>query len=1034
MAWRDTYTYKGYLYVDHPAVVFAARVNQASFTFPLVELTYDGVATGAIAAALPGYTLLVGSSAGADDLGRVRVRKAGSATKIYIGEASQGTLDGEMNPTDDAYLTVIAERRVWAVEPYINPTTKVYYKDYEIPVIDGGRNYGQYPGPLANGGCDRIGVISSGASYRFTFNSGYSMAVSSGSTLSGVTWDVGDGTLVAGDNATDAVIEADFPKGRRYVKLTATDSNGHTHTHYILTVVLDPTDANWTPIYDFEIKERRLSDQGPTLTVTVYESLLPATYPEGASVFYWENEAYDGVAGSLAGPATCEHIKFRGWINSEAANPVATPNGVVPAIELRCVSTIERMRRINLLPQRVEDNASPTKWWHLTGPTHFGFLYYLLRWHSTVLEVAPPSFLNADDDYLSMAKTTASNLYQQIAEFAKASRHKLTCDQRGILYWADYQQLIPVASRTATVIETLTADDYYEVSIERDRPPEVYWLDGKGITNLDNNPVFCISPGSAPGQGAVRVEFAGQYVADQTELNVTTGHEYARINSPWLPIRVKVVHPGDIGIDPAYQFWVQLTLPASTNTRGYSFTNQRCQVGEVTIRQPSDGRNIKEVEIALIVETVGTPAQTVVPETGAVIPSYTPPSSYYPITNYNPGGGIASLYLHKGVKKIAGFNTDGYVYITNDFGAVNPVWTRYDLGLTANSHGLKLYDFVVDPFSPGYRGTGSEINGWIAGAKVIARIDDIFGARTVTTQFNFPTEIPAGPYPGPDWRTIDASFGFQNWAMCVTRYDEGAGGKQGAYLAYTTDGTNWQTEQHIGGYTENPGANGADTGLYISSKTAGRAYALGQYAAGGTGGMFRPTKGYVTTDYGANWAAIVAGSTGPDLVGDQWGNISVPWENNVNELLAYWSYLNGSSPYTDKTFRTESDGTTVTEITPTISGHGYRPRGKGKWAIFACPENRQIIAMSGCYSNALDTALFVSSNGGDTWDVVPGSAVSGAIAWWGVCRSAVDVLYAWGASGRISYSQNPTVELLDKRGNIPTDYPGALDFVAIAGG
>ncbi len=45
-----------------------------------------------------------------------------------------------------------------------------------------------------------------------------------------------------------------------------------------------------------------------------------------------------------------------------------------------------------------------------------------------------------------------------------------------------------------------------------------------------------------------------------------------------------------------------------------------------------------------------------------------------------------------------------------------------------------------------------------------------------------------------------------------------------------------------------------------------------------------------------------------------------------------------------------------------------------------------------------------------------------------------DVLYLWGAGGRIGYSDNFGSTIDDRRGNMPTDFPGVGTFLGVAGG
>jgi hypothetical protein len=96
------------LFLLDPDSAWTGRVNQASFTYPLGEVIYDEGA--AVITPQAEMTVLFGTSAGADDLGRTRLRDAsgiGASGTLKIGRSSQGIRDGEVALQDDAYITIL---------------------------------------------------------------------------------------------------------------------------------------------------------------------------------------------------------------------------------------------------------------------------------------------------------------------------------------------------------------------------------------------------------------------------------------------------------------------------------------------------------------------------------------------------------------------------------------------------------------------------------------------------------------------------------------------------------------------------------------------------------------------------------------------------------------------------------------------------------------------------------------------------------------------------------------------------------------
>lgn len=123
------------LYVHSPEVVFTARVNMPSATYPIQDIVYDTVTTGVYTDMAPDMFFALGSTAGGDDYGRGRLRAMPTATTLKVGRSSQGTNDGELDVVNNAYITVYDDYRVHAKIPYIT-STGVMYKDSDVPVSD----------------------------------------------------------------------------------------------------------------------------------------------------------------------------------------------------------------------------------------------------------------------------------------------------------------------------------------------------------------------------------------------------------------------------------------------------------------------------------------------------------------------------------------------------------------------------------------------------------------------------------------------------------------------------------------------------------------------------------------------------------------------------------------------------------------------------------------------------------------------------------------------------------------------------------
>jgi hypothetical protein len=113
VAQRAANRWKTYhLAVSEPNTIFTARINQ---TFPngtngIKVLTYDG-GTGTYSDVKIGMSCWIGSSAGARDIGTVRVRDDLTATTAPIGSTAGIAL------ANNLYLTFVDDFGLWAKEP-----------------------------------------------------------------------------------------------------------------------------------------------------------------------------------------------------------------------------------------------------------------------------------------------------------------------------------------------------------------------------------------------------------------------------------------------------------------------------------------------------------------------------------------------------------------------------------------------------------------------------------------------------------------------------------------------------------------------------------------------------------------------------------------------------------------------------------------------------------------------------------------------------------------------------------------------------
>lgn len=853
-----------------------------TITYPLTELTFDTVTTGAYTSLQQDMTLLLGTTSGGDDLGRVRVQNAATSTTIPVGRVSEGSFDGELLVTDNAYITVWGDDwRVWSKTPYIDDAGKMY-KDSTIEV-------GDYTGvdtpPVANCGPGVVASVSGGI-ITVTFDATNSFAVADGATIATYAWDVGDGTITIGTSAS-ATPTATFPAGFRWVSLTVVDSNGTPHTARCPVLAINPASDVTLPYGAFVI-ERHEADEagGQQLDVRFVESIPYTTYPDGTLVMLWDGEP--------SGPTDRTNVQFIGWHQSDQANTNATRTGTITNTVLRCVDVAGRLASLPGFPQSLERATDPNNWDQMVNPTMAKYLHYLLLWHSTALSLADYLPDDSLDGYpFVLFDSDGESLFDQVNNEARrlVPQHALMCNRRGQLSVVADPMLQDSADRVSSTQGTITEDYTESIQFDTTRPPRVHWLRGHAVligtdyTVVDGVDtlltVHCIAPGLAPGQGLGELETNEGLAKTQAALNSAKGHEYARLNSRYGLVRVVPPDEGTYnGLDPASRDWIALAVSATTAAqRGFVFSSVRTQCKHISFRyEQARTGTIRRSEFTLEIETIGRAALTVVPVDLPTTPT-TPPS----------------FGLIEGYEQVAGIDLDGNVYVTTDFqtasGSGGPTWVGTSTGITE-----AIYTWVVDPFSPGYVTGAGAINGWVATEDAIYKLNDLFGTLSVDTAYTFATTAAAASF---HWRTIQASFGaffgggLNPWLVCVSYYGD-TSGHAGTWATYSVDGgVTWSSEVQISAYYDaTTPTRFSPIGLYTSPKTPGLAYTAASVSTAG-GALPRwsiwDDEAGVYTDTGLGATATVTSvSTAGPLV-DQYLTIAPPPNTKRMVITGTWS-------------------------------------------------------------------------------------------------------------------------------------------------
>lgn len=938
-----------------PQVVLAARVNQTSFSYPIGEVTFDTVTTGAYTDVEIGQTVIFGTTAGADDLGRQRVRGISSSV-VQFGRSSEGTHDGEVDLEDNAYITIWRDFRVWSKAPLVTEDGTIY-KDYDIAYSD----QTEESHPVANAGPWVAGTVNAGTGVLRVQLPGVantSFPTADGVAISTYGWSLpaSGAALVGGYALTDQVIQVDFDPGWHHVKLTVTDANGKSHRAWTCVYARDP-DADDS--VEGQITSRRIAQNGQTIAVRILEDIPASVYPDGTAFMIWDGEP--------SSPTDRSHMEFAGWHHTDPAIILSERTGVTRETGLEGLDVLGKMATLPGFPQSIENKSSPSSWLEMKDANMDKYLHYLLHWHSTALLVADWSWSNAGSLYpFVVLGSEAATLFEQVNRRALSivPNYLLTCNTLGQMKTLIDPMVQAVADRTSTIQATLTADNWLGIEFTHQRSPRSHWLRGEAILAhaTQISPIFCVAPGDTPGQGQTETPHGEQLARTQADLNTAEGHRYARLNAPETPFTITLTD--DYDIEPANMTWVKLTLDAAyAAQRGLSFTEARGLPLEINITyDTSRTGTVKTVQLLWERETSGNPAVTyIVPSANQPTPPYVPPPSGN--TPLPSGAGFGRVYTL----------VDSTLGRTDAFSAASPAWVDI-----SPSGGLTLYHLMLDPWSPA-------TTGYLATDDGLYKSTNLDNASPTWAAVLDAADILSGTGQTLGLMSMAAgSIHQQNYVVCF--YSAGTH----ARCSFSENGgSSWTHGLISSDFSSLTSVSGA-----VADRQGGFLNIL--YSGHNTSGG---RKLFKSTNKGATWTAVYTES---NTTATRSVCFHVPYKNNVAGDVVYWSLATISGSVSSR--YTLNGGSTASEM----NGNA---KTNTKHGIGTYTQDRNLV-----YHWKADNTFWLSGNGGISWIQKSASGLSGDVRAAGGFPYASGQFYALTTAG-IFVSVDGGETFIDKTGD-----------------
>ena len=883
----------GHVAIWEPDRIARRRVNQGAFAYPVSQLQFDNPDgdTGSIAEVEADMMIGVSTSAGVFK-GWTRALRAPSGSVVYLHPTGQGDVEF----ADDDILDFWDDFRPYALIPYIEPTTGTLYKNYDEAYTDQTDEFA----PVANANPSTLaGTVDAATNrLRVSFDAlgelpSYAMATSA--TLAAYAWDIKDGEVISGGISSPA-LTVDFPPGKRWVKLTITDSNG---TTAIKRVPIWAADDGEFAFRRAILSRRAYSHEaGWELSLDLADPDL-SSIPDQALVIFVKDEYFGAYHGSIFSP-----VAFLGWLTDETLQmePLWADHAV------NALGPLGLLRQRPAFPQTMRRKAAPVKWSQVKGLDWWKAVVYLLKFHSNILELCDlerPSFYA---DYpVPRLDTEAGSLADPIDFLASAAFARLTCDQRGRLFLRRVPHTMTDAERATwpPVVELtaadLAADDQAQgPQFERAHADGLAWLRSSALIadTATSVPLLAIAPGKTPGQGTMVDSLDRLLVLSQAEFNERVGHAYAqrqrrRDGARALAGTLTLAHGGDV-IDPAWQEPVALTLDAATNRRGFAFDQARVVPSALDILYDhAAGASLERLTVEEEAHGASAATEAVPSEkvTDQPAPPWIPPITVVPEpTPSAPPGAPELVYAADAL----------LLRRTRDWSSATPTWETVYTETVAS-----ILDWMVDFLDP--LNTAQIVTTDGLGTIFIygtTNLDDTTPTWTLLRTFSSAYAPSA---------QITPTVQFANtWflRLCNTTGNV-------VEVHHTHD--NWATITSVIAGAWTGAAYDAACGFVLSGRAAslsdGKVY-VGHLSAG-KAALKR------SDNYGATFNTVY---TWPD--GQQPTGLWMPWLDNPTEEKLYVSRPLNSAGTAGRIYRSENGGASMIDVSPiydsTIWGVGDR--------------------------------------------------------------------------------------------------------------
>lgn len=659
---------KLWLSIYRPKTLFAAYVT-GSYQQGETDITYYNNYSGTYLLAYPNTTALIGSSAGASDIGRIRMRSA-SGTYAIFAENNIVWQTGQ-------HITVIDNVDVNPKYPVIvkdpdNDENVIFYKDSDIPYTNQNSVYGS----LVNMGSHRAAFRETGSVSIYWTATGTSNVADSSLTYS---WHFEGGTPTGSTALTPGYVSWNTP-GHYRVTLTVSAANGGVDKAYRYVSIYDrPENGTSTPFLKWELQdfEGNRGQGGYVASIKVFENL--GDIEPNALVVIFADDWYGGTKGSLGGNGqNNSKIVFVGYILKDSIQF----NWKAGYAEFQAGSVTEVMKQTEGFSVSCESKVTASTWFELSEMTVKKALYHYLRWHSTVLNIADFQY-TGDDRYVQYFDADRSSLYDAIQSFVSEGLiGEVVADRQGKI-WAEispegYENPITSIANGMTVHKHDWVND---PNVSKRRVEDVSFVEMGGIVydGAQTNTYQALlsdAPSLTPlYRGKSESPRQGLILLSQAQLNQLSGNYLAARNSPIEDVTLSMA--GNYrNLDIAPQEKTYLLITPQDNAIGTNTTGLPFRLTSMNWLYNSEQESFyPDVSFEQIV--TGTAGQTL------IIPAEPPDDGYnYPPFELPPFPDFPSTPLPEQLSTTVLIADAGKgILYTKNFDSASPDWILWNTGI-----------------------------------------------------------------------------------------------------------------------------------------------------------------------------------------------------------------------------------------------------------------------------------------------------------------------------------------------------------------